>query len=373
MLIDGARFESFGDLMAIKETIARLETELAAGKEKCELEDAGASRSQAARIERRASFPWFEDVPVEHQDLILGALEKLSGASKMRESIYAEAAEAARVSSPKQTREFTNKLVREENARLAKDPHEAYRQRRFAVRAQDEHGGCSFYGYAPASTAALLKALLDRSFKADVLQEQQQDLRTIPQRNMDAFDQVLRWASSDRITATGHASLVVSVSETDEFDWRAKFATNVGIDLSLFDLDHLADDKITDYIVVHDHNGAVKSLVTGERCANFFQRVALVARDLVCQYPGCDEPASRCDAHHVMPWNRGGRTTIGNLALMCRAHHRRNDDSFVEQHLEMTLGRPLWVDLRGQKCRNTSPAARKSGASRVSKPEKPPG
>ncbi|MDU0478135.1 HNH endonuclease signature motif containing protein [Staphylococcus chromogenes] len=362
-------FDSFGDLLEIKELVARLETELARGREVYELEEAGASRTAARRMERRASFAWRDDVPVEPQDLILSALEKLSGASKRREEIYELAADAAQNSSPRQTHEYVKRLVREENQRLAKDPHEAFRQRRFTMRNQDEYGGCTFYGYAPPATAALLKALLDRSFHveqpADVPET---DLRTIPQRQLDAFTQILKWASSDRVAITGHVSLVASVTDGDTFDWRAKFATNVGIDLNLFDIAHLSDDRVVDYIVVHDHNGAVKNLVTAERSANFYQRVALMARDLVCQHPGCDAPASRCDAHHVQPWGRGGPTDISNLALVCRRHHRRIDDSYVEQHMEMMLKRPVWIYNCGRKQRNTSPAATRSGGWRVADP-----
>ena len=50
-------------------------------------------------------------------------------------------------------------------------------------------------------------------------------------------------------------------------------------------------------------------------------RTALVARDGGCVFPGCDAPASWCDAHHVIEYSRAGRTVIINLALLCRRHH----------------------------------------------------
>lgn len=368
-LASGCDFESFGDIMRIKEVVARLETHAAAGRERRDLERAGASRSEAYRIHRRATYWWNKDVPVEHQDLILSALERLTPSSDRRTDIYQAAATAALESSPKQTHEFTKKLVREENQRLATNPNEAYRQRRFSMRDQDEHGGCAFSGYAPAPVAALFKSLLDQAFRGDQKrQDTSEDKRTIAQRQADAFEQVIRWASSDRRTVNGHCSLVVSVTQWDEFDWRARFSSNVGIDLSLMEIDYLSDDKITDYIVVHDHKGAVKSLVTAERSANFYLRIALFARDGVCQHPGCGEPASRCDSHHVIPWKRGGPTSVDNLALLCKHHHCGNDDSWVEAHLEMQLGRAVLVLPDGTYLRNTSPAARNSGGNRVNDP-----
>jgi hypothetical protein len=51
-------------------------------------------------------------------------------------------------------------------------------------------------------------------------------------------------------------------------------------------------------------------------------RRALDARDGGCTHPGCDRPPRHCDAHHVVPWERGGRTDLCNLVLLCRRHHR---------------------------------------------------
>lgn len=363
---EACTIESFSDLLHLKEVIARLETRLAVGKERRELERAGASSSEAYKIHRRATYWWNNDVPVEHQDLILSALENLTPSSDRRTEIYLDAAEAALTSTPRQTHAFTKKLVRAENERLATDPDEAYRQRRFSLRDQDEHGGCRFSGYAPAATAALFKALLDQAFRTDqATRNEDEDRRTITQREADAFEQVLRWASSDRRSHTGHCSLIVSVTEWDEFDWQAKFGTNVGLDLNLMDVDYLSGDKVIDYIQVHDHNGAVKALVTANRSANFHQRLSLFGRDGVCQHPGCNVPASRCDAHHVVPWSRGGPTSIDNLALLCPKHHRLIDDSWLEDHFEMELGRAVMVQADGTRKRNESPAAQQAGGWQV--------
>jgi hypothetical protein len=50
-------------------------------------------------------------------------------------------------------------------------------------------------------------------------------------------------------------------------------------------------------------------------------RRALRARDRDCRFPGCDNRRF-LDAHHVHHWARGGATTLGNLVLLCRRHHR---------------------------------------------------
>lgn len=51
-------------------------------------------------------------------------------------------------------------------------------------------------------------------------------------------------------------------------------------------------------------------------------RRALEARDRHCVFPGCGRPLNWCDGHHLVWWTKGGPTTLPNLALLCRQHHR---------------------------------------------------
>ncbi|MBM7769342.1 HNH endonuclease signature motif containing protein [Glutamicibacter nicotianae] len=40
-----------------------------------------------------------------------------------------------------------------------------------------------------------------------------------------------------------------------------------------------------------------------------------------CSYPGCSMPAQRCEADHLDPWEKGGRTDIESAVLNCLIHH----------------------------------------------------
>ena len=40
-----------------------------------------------------------------------------------------------------------------------------------------------------------------------------------------------------------------------------------------------------------------------------------------CAFPGCDQPASVCDIHHIIPRSRGGPTRLANLVPLCGFHH----------------------------------------------------
>jgi hypothetical protein len=47
----------------------------------------------------------------------------------------------------------------------------------------------------------------------------------------------------------------------------------------------------------------------------------LIARDVMCRFPGCTRPAEACDIDHVRSWADGGGTDAVNLIPLCRRHH----------------------------------------------------
>jgi hypothetical protein len=71
-------------------------------------------------------------------------------------------------------------------------------------------------------------------------------------------------------------------------------------------------------------------------------RRALDARDGGCVHPGCDRPPRHCDAHHIIPWERGGPTDLDNLVLLCRRHHRVAH----RREWSLTLAADGWTDWR---------------------------
>ncbi|MGH7305830.1 MAG: HNH endonuclease signature motif containing protein, partial [Candidatus Rokuibacteriota bacterium] len=49
-------------------------------------------------------------------------------------------------------------------------------------------------------------------------------------------------------------------------------------------------------------------------------RRALQHRDHGCRFPGCHGRLTQ--GHHIRHWAQGGPTTLSNLTLLCRRHHR---------------------------------------------------
>ncbi|MGE0816440.1 MAG: DUF222 domain-containing protein [Vicinamibacterales bacterium] len=70
----------------------------------------------------------------------------------------------------------------------------------------------------------------------------------------------------------------------------------------------------------HDPKGNVLDVGRKTRTVPPSIRRALAARDRQCRFPACT--SRRCDAHHLEHWAEGGATSLDNLVLLCRRHHR---------------------------------------------------
>ncbi len=51
------------------------------------------------------------------------------------------------------------------------------------------------------------------------------------------------------------------------------------------------------------------------------QRIAMGLRDGGCTVLGCDRPPALCQAHHDLPWGKGGDTNLATGRLLCQRHH----------------------------------------------------
>jgi hypothetical protein len=94
---------------------------------------------------------------------------------------------------------------------------------------------------------------------------------------------------------------------------------DAAIDVSAETSQRLACDSSI-VVMRHGANGGVLDVGRRRRSIPAAIRRALAARDTRCQFPGCT--ARRCDAHHISHWADGGPTSLTNLLLLCRRHHR---------------------------------------------------
>jgi 5-methylcytosine-specific restriction endonuclease McrA len=73
-------------------------------------------------------------------------------------------------------------------------------------------------------------------------------------------------------------------------------------------------------VMRHDPEGRLLEIGARTRTIPPALRRALRHRDRGCRFPGCGLPFGQ--GHHLRHWAQAGPTTLSNLALLCRRHHR---------------------------------------------------
>jgi Domain of unknown function (DUF222)/HNH endonuclease len=73
-------------------------------------------------------------------------------------------------------------------------------------------------------------------------------------------------------------------------------------------------------VMRHDDAGRLVEVGARSRTIPPALRRALQHRDRGCRFPGCGVPFGQ--GHHLKHWSLGGPTTLSNLVLLCRRHHR---------------------------------------------------
>jgi hypothetical protein len=109
----------------------------------------------------------------------------------------------------------------------------------------------------------------------------------------------------------------------------------------------------------HGDDGGVVGAGARKRTVPPSVRRALEARDRGCRFPGCGLRFT--DAHHVKHWADGGETTLRNLVLLCRRHHRAVHEGGVRVCLA-GKGQVVFFTPRGRALLGAPPAGLKMAA-----------
>src|SRR5437867_4858646 len=89
-------------------------------------------------------------------------------------------------------------------------------------------------------------------------------------------------------------------------------------------------------VMRHDEDGRLLEVGARTRTIPPALRRALHHRDQGCRFPGCGLPLGV--GHHVRHWAQGGPTTLSNLALLCRRHHRAVHEEGYQIELQPDYG-----------------------------------
>ncbi len=193
------------------------------------------------------------------------------------------------------------------------------------------------------------------------------DPRTREQRQHDVLMGVIsaglrRTEKTQSLRPLSSVTAVVSLRDL-ETGTGAGWLDDIGEPISIATVRQMVCDGGLRTVILGDAGEAL-FLGRTERLFTAAQRKALAARDGGCVWPGCSAPPGRCEAHHVVEWERGGATDIDNGALLCSAHHHALHAS--EFTMRMIDGRPHllappWLDpqsawKRMVRCRATMAA-----------------
>ena len=214
-----------------------------------------------------------------------------------------------------------------EAARMERERKAALRNRHLTF-ADDGHGSTIIKGKLPTADAALLKAQIDalaHQLHRTALEERdpRQGEVTWPMRRADALVELARRVAVQQAAPKHggdrpHVTITIRYEDLVKDCWNAQL-TN-GHTLTASELRQYACDADILPVVLGGPSG-VLDVGQKHRLVTPTIRQALHARDQGCVFPGCNRPAADCDAHHIVPWQHGGATSLANLCLLCKHHH----------------------------------------------------
>ena len=117
---------------------------------------------------------------------------------------------------------------------------------------------------------------------------------------------------------------------------------------------HLACDASLVRIVEDDQG---RPLDVGRRTRSIPPAIrrALRSRDAGCRFPGCTHTRF-LDGHHIRHWADGGATSLSNMVLLCRFHHRQVHEGRVDVRV-LDDGALRFVDAYGRPFEAAAPMA----------------
>jgi Domain of unknown function (DUF222)/HNH endonuclease len=269
----------------------------------------------------------------------LGTLPRLAHALAHGELSYAKVRALTRVATPETeerllavgragTAEHVERIVRawRQVDRQAEARETARQQASRALHVfHDEDGTVVVRGRLTPEAGALLERALDAA--RDALPESLTPADggpTFPQRQADALALLAEsalhhgldpGAPGERYQVVVHVDAAVLVDAEQPGQSVLEHGARVSAETS----QRLACDA-SRVVMRHEPDGRIVEIGARTRTIPPALRRALHARDRGCRFPGCGLPFGQ--GHHLKHWARGGPTTLSNLALLCRRHHR---------------------------------------------------
>src|SRR5437016_3573499 len=260
----------------------------------------------------------------------LGTLPRLSHALARGELSYAKVRELTRVATPETeerllavgragTAEHVERIVRGWR-RMDRKAEAREADRQHAGRAlhvyPDEDGTVRIRGRLTPEVGALLMQALAAAREALYQRREQQQADALALLAESALHHGIDpGAPGERYQVVVHVDAAVLADP----DQAGQSVLEDGLRVPAGTSERLACDA-SRVVMRHDADGRLLEVGARTRTIPPALRRALHHRDRGCRFPGCGLRFGQ--GHHIRHWAHGGPTTLSNLALLCRRHHR---------------------------------------------------
>jgi Domain of unknown function (DUF222) len=194
---------------------------------------------------------------------------------------------------------------------------QAVSERRVTVTPVDD-GMAELWALLPADDAARVYAAVDSCARASAADQQSDSAdhgRTADQRRADALVDLVTGRiapPTSRVQVTVPlATLAQAADEPGELAGIGPIPAGMAR--------RLAADGVWRWLLTGESGAVVDAGRHSYRPPAGLARL-IRGRDVTCRFPGCRQPAHRCDLDHTVPYP-AGPTSAANLAVLCRHHH----------------------------------------------------
>jgi hypothetical protein len=205
------------------------------------------------------------------------------------------------------------------------------------------------------TTEAVLTVLDTLARPTPTDQAGEPDPRSPGQRRHDALrDAMLTLLRSGELPACGGvaATILITISAEQLESRQGLVTTGHGAQISVGQAMTLAGDAQVQLVAldsgidsaIDTALGTMKAITAYSSTHRIFtqgQRLAMIARDQGCSFPGCTVPPAWCEAHHITDYKITRHTRVDDGTLLCGYHHREHPR--LAWTCRMLNGIPHWI------------------------------
>ncbi|WP_375499498.1 DUF222 domain-containing protein [uncultured Jatrophihabitans sp.] len=212
---------------------------------------------------------------------------------------------------------------------------------------QRPDGSCTGSFEGTAELAEVLQVAFDSLGAPTPETNGVKDPRSAGQRRHDALLDALKiTVGSGSLEKSGGvlATIILTMTAQDYATGTGFASTGHGAQVPTREAMSWAGGDYRLFLTVLDSVKGITAYSSTHRLFTEGQRLAMIARDGGCAFPGCLAPPGWCQAAHIIDYINGGPTTVANGMLLCGFHHRE----YVRQGWTVRLvdGRPEWTPPR---------------------------